>query len=89
MRSRTTQQLRQQLKALPDAIQRQAKVAYQRFEANPWDKSLHFKQVHPHQPIYSVRITRGYRAVGKRDDKGMLWFWVGSDADYDQVLGGR
>ena len=89
MRSRTTRQFRQQLRTLPDAIQRQAKAAHQRFEVNPWDQSLRFKQVHPSQPIYSVRITKGYRAIGKRDAKGMLWFWVGSHADYDHVLSRR
>jgi hypothetical protein len=47
---------------------------------------LRFKQVHPSQPIFSVRITRGYRAVGKRDRLGMLWFWIGSHADYDKLL---
>ncbi len=61
MRSRTTRQFRQQLKTLPDAIQRQAKAAYQRFEADPWNQSLRFKQVHPSQPIYSVRLAKGYR----------------------------
>ena len=72
MRSRTTRQFHQQLKTLPDAIQRQAKAAYQRFEADPWNQSLRFKQVHPSQPIYSVRLAKGYRAIGKRDAKGML-----------------
>ena len=36
--------------------------------------------------IYSVRIGKGYRAVGQRDKKGILWFWIGSHAEYDKLL---
>ena len=86
MKSRTTRRFRNQLQTLPDSVQQQAKKAYQRFKANPWHSGLHFKQVHPTQPIYSVRVTKGYRAVGKRDDAGVLWFWIGSHADYDELI---
>ena len=89
MRSHRTAQFRRQFKALPHSVQRQAQQAYQRFKANPNHPSLHFKQVHPREPIYSVRVTRAYRAVGRRDRKGagILWFWIGSHADYERLLG--
>ncbi len=86
MKSRTTARFRKQLAELPEEIQKRAKRAYQRFKEDPWHRSLNFKQVHPSQPIHSVRITKGYRAVGKRDKSGVLWFWIGSHADYDQLL---
>ena len=86
MRSRTTTRFRKQLAALPEEVRRQAKKAYQQFKRDPWHRSLHFKQVHPSAPIYSVRVTKGYRAVGKRDERGMLWYWIGSHADYDTLL---
>lgn len=86
MKSRTTRRFRNQLQTLPDSVQQQAKKAYQHFKANPWHNALCFKQVHPTRPIYSVRVTKGYRAVGKRDDKGVLWFWIGSHADYDELI---
>jgi len=41
---------------------------------------------HPRLPLYSVLVARGYRAVGKRDDNAMLWFWLGSHADHDKLL---
>lgn len=87
MRSRRTRRFREQLDTLPHEVRRQAQQAYRQFKANPWHGSLHFKHVHPREPIYSVRIARSYRALGKRDDKGMLWFWIGSHADYDRILG--
>ncbi|HET6567733.1 MAG TPA: hypothetical protein VFG50_07200 [Rhodothermales bacterium] len=86
MTSRTTALFRKQLAALPGDIQRQAKKAYQQFKRDPWHSSLRFKQVHPTQPIYSVRIAKGYRAVGKWGNQGIQWFWIGSHADYDALL---
>ena len=67
-------------------VQRRARAAYQLFGQNPYHRSLHFKQVHPTQPIYSVRIGLGYRAVGVREGDEMIWFWIGSHADYDSLL---
>ena len=61
-------------------------MAYRQFMHDPWHNSLQFKQVHPSLPIYSVRISKSYRAVGKRDAKGMLWFWIGTHNDYDKLL---
>ena len=86
MRSRTTARFRKQLAELSEETQQRAKRAYQQFKRDPWHRSLNFKQVHPRQPIYSVRITKGYRAVGKRDKNEVLGFWVGSHADYDKLL---
>ena len=45
--------------------------------------SLAFKST---EPIYSVRISRGYRALGLRDGDLVTWFWIGSHADYDKLL---
>ena len=86
MRSRTTAQFRKQLAALPEIVRQHAKKAYQQFRCDPWQSSLRFKQIHPRQPLYSVRVAQGYRAVGRRDERGMLWFWIGSHADYDKLL---
>lgn len=85
MRSRTTSRFRRQLNALPPSVQQQARQAYRQFKADNPHGGLRLKQVHA-SSIFSVRIARKYRALGKRDDKGMLWFWIGSHADYDLVL---
>jgi hypothetical protein len=44
------------------------------------------KQVHATRPIFSVRVGLGYRALGVREGDEMIWFWIGSHADYDQLL---
>ena len=86
MISHTTERFRRALNALPDRVQQQAREAYRLFRLNPYHPSLRFKQVHPSKPIYSVRISRDYRAVGIRDGDEVIWIWVGSHADYDKLL---
>jgi hypothetical protein len=84
--SRTTRQFRDLFAALPAAVQRQAREAYRLFRQNPAHPGLRFKQVHPDPPIYSARIGISYRAVGVRDGNAMVWYWIGSHADYDKLL---
>ena len=45
-----------------------------------------FKCVHPSKPIYSARISRGFRAVGILAGETITWIWIGSHADYDRLL---
>ena len=86
MKSHVTDRFRKAFGELPPHVQRQARAVYQLFEQNPHHPSLRFRQVHPVKPIYSVRIGLGYRALGVRDEDGIIWFWIGSHADYDRLL---
>ena len=86
MTSRTTRQFRKQLAALPEDVRKQALKQYRLFKRDPRHSSLKFKQVHPSLPVYSARVSKGYRAVYKRDEDGVMWFWIGSHADYDKLL---
>lgn len=86
MRSRTTAQFRKAFANLPEEVQEQTRAAYRQFKSNPWHPSLRFKQVHPELPIYSPRITKSYRAVGQQDGDLVVWFWIGSHAEYDKLL---
>ena len=86
MKSRTTIQFRKSLARLPDEIRQQARTAYRQFQDNPNHPSLRFKKVHPTLPIYSARINKSYRAVGQLQDDTVVWFWVGSHTEYDQLL---
>ncbi len=86
MKSYTTLRFRKALQQLPESVQRQARAAYRIFRQNPQHPSLHFKQVHPIRSIYSVRVSRNYRALGVRDGDEIVWFWIGSHANYDQLL---
>ncbi|MEG4532032.1 ParE family toxin-like protein [Microcoleus sp. D2_18a_D3] len=86
MKSRTTAEFRKSFANLPKQVQEQAREAYRQFKENPNYPSLRFKKVHPELPIYSARISNNYRAVGQLDGDTVIWFWVGSHAEYDRLL---
>ena len=86
MTSRTSLRFRLAFRRLPTRVQRRARAAYRLFLQDPAHPSLLFKLVHPDRPIYSVRIGLAYRAPGVRDGDVIIWFWIGSHADYDRLL---
>jgi hypothetical protein len=73
-------------RALPIDIRRQAKEAYALFQHDPWYPSLRFKRVHSSLPVYSVRVSKDYRAVGILKEERVVWFWIGSHSEYDKLL---
>ncbi len=86
MKSQLTDDFIAYFRALPAAVQAQARKNYRLWKQNPYHPSLHFKRVHPHEPLYSVRIGRGWRALGLLEDDTVTWFWIGSHADYDRLI---
>ncbi len=86
MKSHTSQRFRDELARLPQNVQRQAQWAYERFEQDPYHPSLQFRQVHATLPVYSARVGLHYRAIGMVNDDEIVWFWIGSHADYDALL---
>jgi hypothetical protein len=63
-----------------------ARKAYRLFRQNAQHPSLQFKKVHEREPIYSVRISLGYRAVGVLQGDEISRVWIGNHADYDRLL---
>ena len=59
---------------------------YGLFRENPQHPGLQLKKVHDRDPVYSVRVSLGYRAVGLIENDEITWFWIGSHADYDRLL---
>ena len=86
MISHTNKHFREFFSKLPNVVQRQAREAYRQFKQNPYHPSLHFKKVHTIRPIYSARINVDYRAVGIKENGEIVWFWIGSHADYGKLL---
>jgi len=86
MNSRTTRRFRELLAALPAHVRKQAHEAYRLFASNPQHPGLHFKQVSADPPTYSARVGIGYRAVGVLDGDTVVWYWIGSHAEYDHLL---
>jgi len=86
MKSRTTRRFRAAFGELPEQIQAQAREAYRLFSGNPRHPSLRFKRVHPTEPVYSVRITRSFRALGVLVGEEVVWFWIGGHDEYERLV---
>jgi hypothetical protein len=61
-----------------------ADQAYERLKQDPRHQSLYFKKV---GQFWSVRVGAHYRALAVEAPDGLVWFWIGSHADYDRLLG--
>ncbi len=71
---------------LPDVIKELARKNYRLWKQDRYHPSLHFKPVHTTEAIYSVRVGKGWRALGLIENEEIRWFWIGSHADYDKLL---
>jgi hypothetical protein len=72
--------------ALPDAVKTQARKCYRLWRTNPTHPSLRFKPIHRQESLYSVRVSKGWRALGLKHDDTVYWFWIGSHADYEMII---
>jgi hypothetical protein len=71
-------------RALPDNVRRQAREAFRLFRDNPAHPGLCFERLRGDPESWSVRVTRGYRAVGWRRGDTVVWYWIGSHAQFDR-----
>lgn len=69
--------------SLPPEIRQQARDAYDLLKQNPRHPSLQFKVVGEYR---SVRVDLNYRALGLPVPDGILWFWIGTHAEYDLLV---
>jgi mRNA-degrading endonuclease RelE of RelBE toxin-antitoxin system len=77
MNSVTTEKFRDTYAKLPEHIQERARKAYTMWKKDLNHPALQFKQIHSTKPIYSIRITLSYRAIGIKENNKIIWFWIG------------
>ncbi|MGH8568625.1 MAG: hypothetical protein ACREXU_11570 [Gammaproteobacteria bacterium] len=70
--------------ALPETVRQLAEKQFQLLKSNPRHPSLHFKRI---GRFHSVRVGAHYRALAVDVEDGVLWFWIGTHAEYDRVVG--
>ena len=70
--------------ALPESVRSLADANFQLLKRDPRHPSLQFKKVGKY---WSVRVGRRYRALAVETDDTYLWFWIGSHAQYDRLIG--
>jgi hypothetical protein len=68
---------------LPAPVRATADKNYGLLKEDPRHPSLRLKKVGKY---WSVRAGRGYRALATEVDGGLLWFWIGSHKDYDELI---
>ena len=68
---------------LPKDIRALADKNYALLKDNPRHPSLRLKKV---GRFWSAQIGGRYRALAVEVDAGLLWFWIGSHADYDAIV---
>jgi len=69
--------------ALPKSVQQLADKNFALLKRDAQHPSLHFKKI---DRFRSVRVGLAYRALGLEVPDGILWFWIGSHADYDRLV---
>ncbi len=88
MKSSRTRDFRRLFLKLPQQVKETARKNYQLWRQNPSHPSLEFKQINTKDNLWSVRVGIGWRALGVmkvKEDK-IVWFWIGSHAEYDKLL---
>ena len=70
--------------ALPANVQATADRAFALLKADPHHPSLHFKKV---DEWWSARVGLHHRALAVEIADGILWFWIGTHAEYDRIIG--
>jgi len=68
---------------LPEEIRDLADRSFDLLKTNSQHPSLHLKKTGKY---WSVRVGRRYRALGVEVEEGLLWFWIGTHAEYDRLI---
>jgi Txe/YoeB family toxin of Txe-Axe toxin-antitoxin module len=84
MRSRVKKGFWKLYDALAPEIQKQVYEAYQQFQRDPFSPGLHFEEVNKRVGLWSARVNDGIRVLGYREGNEMIWFWIGSHAEYER-----
>jgi hypothetical protein len=71
---------------LPSEVRSVADKNFVILKKAPKHPSLHLKQV---GRFWSVRVGRKYRALGVQVPGGITWFWIGTHAEYDDLIASR
>ena len=86
MNHRTLPRFWKRYQQLPKEIQELADKSFDLLKSDPYHPSLHFKQVDRDRKLWSARVGSRYRALGREKPGGIVWFWIGTHAEYDKLL---
>lgn len=86
MKHMTLPRFWQHYQQLPKEIRALADKNFELLKLDPYHPSLHLKKVGETKQLWSVRVGAHYRALGQEKPESIVWFWIGTHADYDKLL---
>jgi len=86
LKHHATESLWKYYDALPPHIRQQAEKNFELLKANPEHPSLQLKSV---GRFWSARVGLSWRALAVKvpESETLVWFWIGSHAEYDRLVG--
>jgi len=69
---------------LPIGVRQLADKSYLLMKQDPQHPSISLKKVGQY---YTARVGLHYRALAVETPDGLIWFWIGSHAEYDRIIG--
>ena len=69
---------------LPGEIQARAREKYRLWQRDPFHPPLQFKLLVNH--VWSVRIGPFHRALARRSHGLVVWFWIGTHEEYNNLV---
>lgn len=69
---------------LPPAVRQLADKSFLLMKADPRHPSLNLKKIGDYRV---ARVGLHYRALAVEAPDALVWFWIGSHAEYDQIIG--
>jgi len=84
MKHRASRRFWRCYQALPVEVRRLADQGYELLKRDARHPSLSLKKV---GRFWSVRVGLHYRALAVENGSDLVWFWIGSHAEYDKLLG--
>jgi len=69
---------------LPSSVRMLADKNFALLNSDSTHPSLNFKKIGRYR---SVRVGLRYRALAVEEGGDLIWFWIGSHADYDAMIG--
>lgn len=73
--------------ALPNDVQERAIKSYRLWRLDPHHPSLRFRRLQGSPDRFTVRVGNHYRALGTLTGNTITWAWIGTHAEYDQLVG--
>lgn len=84
MKHRATPRFWSLYRRLPSEVQELADRAYAHMQVDSRHPSLHLKKAGDY---WSVRVGLHYRALAVEHENDLLWVWIGTHAEYDEIVG--